>query len=129
MPFKDIESRPRGLVGGVAIAGVAPGKGHVIGGVRIRLGQDICDHLDIKVGDRISLALGYGKDRGTLRLSRDGPFSYKLAQAGGGSRKRGGIISMSRLGDRQKHRQESVPHKLKNGTVIVMLPDWALPGP
>lgn len=127
MPFKDIESRPRGLFGGVAITGVAPGKGHVIGGVRLRLGEDICDHLGIKVGGRVSLALGYGKDHGTLRLTRDGPFSYKLALAGGGTHKRGGVISLTRLGDRQKHCQEPIPHKLRNGAVIVTLPDWARP--
>lgn len=113
-------------------------KGHSISGVRIAcykaarlrqrhtvllvLGKDVAEKMGWKLGNRVELAIGDGKESGWLRL-RTGENGYSLYHTGKGGAAL--TLSLMRLADDHFHSMVAVAHKIKSGALYVRLPEWA----
>ena len=86
------------------------------------LGKDVAEKMGWKLGNRVELAIGNGKQAGWLRL-RTSKNGYALYHTGKGSTALS--ISLMRLADDHSHSMEAVTHKIKSGALYVRLPEWA----
>ena len=132
MGYRELQPKAgRACLTGCAMSSVTVGgklNSHSI--ARVRLAGDVCSRLKISPGSRLNLELGNGVSTGMLKLIKAKDESlggFMLSKTAGGAGKRhGGVVSVSELSDGEKHHQEKVPHKIKNGVLYITLPEWAV---
>ena len=122
MGFQKIEKGAGGQpASGVAIGNYVTGRRTLF---NIRLGSDVMERLGVKHGDRVVVENGTGKDTGSLRLSVDKIFGFRISKTSGRVCC-AGLIRFAALATGQKRKSAPAPYKFRNGTLYIELPDWA----
>lgn len=105
--------------------------------VSIKLGRNVMRELHWKHGDRILITEGAGADAGLLQLLRVSRGGYGIAvhnlvQGRDRSEFDGVIKCLARKFEHyvtplQPRSQEAVPYEVKDGILLMLVPDWMTP--